>query len=265
MDKDIVYGGTIVVLVALLMISLFTQGFGIVPCQATATNNTGSNSSGSSMVPGVSQLSVGLGDMPVLGQASAPVTWIEISDYQCPYCEKLASDASKNVKSNYVSAGKVKMYFRDFPLSFHANAEDAALAARCANDGGKFWEMHDKLFATQSTWSSATNFQTVAEGYATELGLDSSTFSSCLSSGKYSSALSSDMSDASSLGVSGTPAVFLLLPKDKTDYTKLQSALSTGYGSYMDLYQDEDNYVIMVVGALPYSAFQSVLDTVTYS
>jgi protein-disulfide isomerase len=264
MERDIVYGGSIVVLVALLMVSMLTQGFGVVPCPATPTNSSGNGSTGG-MVPGVSQLSVGVGDMPALGQTSAPVTWIEISDYQCIFCAKLSNDASKNVKSNYVNSGKVKMYFRDYPLGFHANADDAALAARCANDGGKFWEMHDKLFATQSTWSSATNFQTIAEGYATDLGLDKSTFSSCMSSNKYSSQISSDMSDASSVGVEGTPAVFMLLPKDKTDYTKLKSALGSGYGSYMDIYQDEDNYIVMVVGALPYSAFQSVLDTVTYS
>jgi protein-disulfide isomerase len=261
MERDIIYGGSIIVLVALLMVSVFTQGFGVIPCQTT--NSGGNDSDG--MIPGVSQLSVGTGDMPALGQSSAPVTWIEFSDYECPVCAKLVNDAGKNVKSNYVNSGKVKMYFRDFPLSFHAHANAAAMAARCANDGGKFWEMHDKLLANQATWSKATNFQTIAEGYATDLGLDKVAFSSCISSNKYSSQISLDMSDAISVGVSGTPTVFLLLPKDKTDYTKLKTALGSGYGSYMDLYQDTDNYIIMVVGALPYSAFQSVLDTVDYS
>lgn len=266
MTKDIVYGVSIIVLVALLTLSVLTQGFGFVPCQIVNNSSTGTNNSGTTgMVTGVSQLSVGVGDMPARGQSSAPVSWIEFSDYQCPYCSKLAVNTGSQVKSNYVSSGKVKMYFRDFPLSFHDKADDAAMATRCANDQGKFWEMHDKLFADQSTWSSASDFQSTAEGYATALGLDSTKFKSCLSSSKYSSEISSDMSGGQTAGVSGTPAVFLLLPKAKTDYSKLKTALSGGYGQYMELYQDKDNYIVKVVGALPYSAFQTVLDTVSYS
>ena len=267
MEKDIVYGGTVIVLVALLVFSILTQGFGVMPCQATnaTTVQNNSNSTGNTgIVPGISQLSVGVGDMPALGQAGAPVAWIEFSEYQCPYCSKLVVETNTQVKGNYVDSGKVRMYFRDFPLSFHDKAMDAAMATRCANEQGKFWEMHDKLFVNQASWSSSSDFSSVLSGYATSLGMDAGKFNACVAGSKYSNEIGRDMQDGQAAGISGTPGVFLLLPKDKTDYNALKSALGSGYGQYMELYQDNDNYIVKIVGALPYSAFESVLKTVSY-
>lgn len=210
----------------------------------------------------IANLSVGVGDLPVLGKSSAPVTWIEFSDYQCPYCAKLVTEGGSQVESNYVNTGKVKMYFRDWPLYFHEKANEAAMAARCADDQDKFWDMHDKLYQNQQTWTTSSDFTGVLEGYAGDLGMDKAAFKSCLASSKYSSQISEDTAAGKSAGVTGTPAVFMLLPKDKTDFSKLKTALSSGYGPYMKLYQDKDNYIVMVAGAFPYDAFKSVLDTV---
>ena len=267
MEKDIIYGGTVIVLVALLVFSVLTQGFGLMPCQTTiiTPQQNNSNSTGNTgMVPGVTQLSVAVGDMPALGKTTAPVTWIEFSEYQCPYCSKLVVETNTLVKSNYVNLGKVKMYFRDFPLSFHDKAMDAAMATRCANDQGKFWEMHDKLFVNQASWSGSSDFSSVLTGYAIDLGMDTGKFNACVAGNTYSAEIGTDMQAGSSAGISGTPGVFLLLPKSKTDYTALQSALSAGYGQYMELYQDNDYFIVKIVGALPYSAFDSVLKTVSY-
>lgn len=265
MDRDIVYGGTIIVLVALLVFSVLTQGFGIMPCQSTTVTPPQNSSNGTTgMVAGVPQLSVGVGQMPARGVSSAPVTWIEFSDYQCPYCSKLYLQTDVQVERNYVDSGKVKAYFRDLPLSFHDKANEAAMAARCANDQGKFWEMHDKLFTEQSSWSGSSDFGSVLSGYATSLGMDATKFDACLAAQTHASDIGTDMQDAQSAGISGTPGVFLVLPKDKTDYTALKSALTGQYAQYMELYQDNDNFLVKVVGALPYSAFDSVLKTVSY-
>ena len=213
----------------------------------------------------IANLSVGVGDLPLLGKSSAPVTWIEFSDYQCPYCAKLVTEGGSQVKSSYVDSGKVKMYFRDFPLYFHEKANEAAMAARCADDQGKFWDMHDKLYQNQQTWEVSSDFTGVLEGYAGDLGMDKAAFKSCVASSKYASQISGDAADGKAAGVSGTPSVFILLPKNKTNFTELKSALGSGYGPYMGLYQDDDNYIVMVAGAFPYTAFQSVLDTVSYN
>jgi protein-disulfide isomerase len=266
MIKDIVYGGVIIVLVALLTLSVLTQGFGFVPCAITDNVDTSENSSGNDVGndPSIPQITVGPGDMPALGQTNALVTWIEFSDYQCIFCSKLAIQTNSEVKSNYVNSGKVKMYFRDFPLGFHDKAADAALASRCANDQGKFWAMHDKLFAEQSSWSASMDFSSVLSGYATELGMDASKFDACVAGKTYSSEIGLDMQEGSAAGISGTPGVFLVLPKDKTDLNAVKSVVSGSYKDYMDLFQDDDNYIVMVVGALPYSAFEPILKTVNY-
>jgi len=94
---------------------------------------------------------------PQLGSKDAKVTLVEFTDYQCPYCGKHASSTGKQIKSDYIDTGKIKFVLKDFPLtSIHPNAFKAAEAARCAGEQGKYWEMHDKLFESQSEWSPLT-------------------------------------------------------------------------------------------------------------
>lgn len=86
------------------------------------------------------------GNLPVLGDENAPVTIVEFSDLECPFCEQFFSGAYPQIKKDYIDTGKVKMYFRHYPLPFHPMAKPAAVAVECANEQGKFWELHDRIF-----------------------------------------------------------------------------------------------------------------------
>lgn len=89
------------------------------------------------------------GDLPFLGDENAPVTIIEFSDLECPFCKQFIDGAYPQIKSEYLDTGKAKLYFRHYPLPFHPMAKPFALATECANDQGKFWEMHDLIFSKQ--------------------------------------------------------------------------------------------------------------------
>lgn len=95
------------------------------------------------------QYQVSMDDDPVLGNANAPITIIEFSDYECPFCKRFYDQTFGQIKKDYIDTGKVKFIYRDYPLSFHPGAEPAAQAANCAGEQGKYWEMHDKIFQAQ--------------------------------------------------------------------------------------------------------------------
>lgn len=94
------------------------------------------------------RVNVDIGDSPVKGDENAPVTIVEFSDYECPYCKRHFDQTYGQLISEYVDTGKAKMVFKDFPLSFHSNAIPAAQAARCAGEQGDYWGMHDMLFTS---------------------------------------------------------------------------------------------------------------------
>ncbi|MBU0635862.1 thioredoxin domain-containing protein [Candidatus Micrarchaeota archaeon] len=138
------------------------------------------------------------------GSPDAPVSIVEFSEFECPYCSRFYNDAHKQIIKQYVDTGKARIAFAHFPLSFHSNARPAANAAECAGEQGKFFEMHDKMFENQSALSDASYAQ-----WAEELGLDTTQFSECYSSTKYDNVVSSDFQIGQSVGVSGTPTVFV--------------------------------------------------------
>ena len=94
------------------------------------------------------------GKLPMLGNKDAKVTMVEWSDFQCPYCEQFFTSALGQIKKEYIDTGKAKLYFRQYPLSFHPNAQKAAEASECANEQGKFWAYHDQLFQNQAGWEN---------------------------------------------------------------------------------------------------------------
>lgn len=147
---------------------------------------------------------VSLDDDPVLGDKNAPVTIVEFSDYECPFCGRYFTQTYPQLKKDYVDSGKVKIVFRDYPLPFHGNAQKASEASECADDQGKFWELHDKMFSNQQALSVAD-----LKKYAGELALDQKKFDECLDSGKYASEVQNDLNDGSKYGVSGTPSFFV--------------------------------------------------------
>lgn len=151
-------------------------------------------------------------DDPILGSPDAPVTLVEFSDFQCPFCRKLWRESFLQLKEKYIKNGKVRLVYRDFPLSgIHPGAEPAALAANCAEEQGKFWEMHDKIFFEQDKLGEGTvEFGLVdLSRWAKDIGLDESKFDFCLESGKYKAEVAADYADGIELGVTGTPHVFV--------------------------------------------------------
>jgi protein-disulfide isomerase len=138
----------------------------------------------------------------VKGNADAPVTIVEFADFQCPFCSKVQT-VLKDVLAKY--KGTVKLAYQDFPLSqIHQHAEIAAEASRCALAQGKYWEMHDAMFADQSKLDEAALVKTAAG-----LGLDQNSFESCLKSGKYKAVVQRDAEAGSQAGVNATPTFFI--------------------------------------------------------
>ncbi len=148
------------------------------------------------------------GDSPIKGKIDAPVTLIEFSDYQCPFCSKFFTQTLPLIEEQYIKTGKVKLVYKDFPLiSIHPEAQKAAEAARCAReqkgDEGYF-KMHDKLFENQEDLNVA-NYKKWARG----LGVIGSKFDDCLDKGIYSQAVEEELAYGETLGVTGTPAFFI--------------------------------------------------------
>lgn len=173
------------------------------------------------------------GEDPVLGNADAKVTIVEFSDFQCPYCRSFYNDTFALLKKTYIDTGKVRLVFRDFPLtSLHPSARPAALAGACAAEQGKFWQFHDAIFAGQDAKdpSGGTVSFSVSDikTWVSNIGLDMTKFNQCLDSQKYASEVDKDQADGTALGVDGTPSFFI-----------------NG---------------VSLVGAQPFAAFQQVID-----
>jgi predicted DsbA family dithiol-disulfide isomerase len=144
---------------------------------------------------------VEVGSAPVRGNPAAPVTVVEFSDFQCPYCVRARPTVSR-VREAY--GDKVRWVFRHFPLDFHAQAEKAGEAAACAGELGQFWEMHDLL------WANTAKLQVAdLKAHAGTLGLDVARFGQCLDSGRYAGLVEADLRAGQGYGVSGTPAFFV--------------------------------------------------------
>ena len=139
---------------------------------------------------------------PILGQADAPVTIVEFSDYQCPYCKRFATTVFPILKSDYIDTGKVRYVFRDFPLTqIHPQAAKAHEGAHCAGEQDRYWDMHDLLFENQQDLSMPALAR-----YAGQIGLDMDAFDACLASGRHQAAIQQDTQDGAKASVRGTPS-----------------------------------------------------------
>ena len=146
-------------------------------------------------------LPVSADDDPSMGPANAPVTIVEFSDFQCPYC-KLSVPLIKEILAKYPD--KVRVVYRDYPGPNHPYAPQAAEAAQCAGEQGRFWEYHDSLFDRQAP-GNGWNFSELAKG----IGLDQDAFTTCLKSGRYREEVAKDLHDGFTLGVTSTPTFFI--------------------------------------------------------
>lgn len=157
----------------------------------------------------------------VRGDFNAPVTLVEFSDFECPFCERHFPTLTK-ILNDY--QGKVRLVYKHFPLSIHPNSQKAAEASECADEQGKFWEYHDKLFTGQPAGFSLDKFKQ----WAKDIGLNADQFNNCLDTGKYTQKVQTDEQEGQQKGVQGTPATFV-----------------NGQ---------------LVSGALPYDSFKQVID-----
>jgi protein-disulfide isomerase len=138
---------------------------------------------------------------PITGPASASIEIVEFSDFQCPYCKRVAP-VLKQVAAKY--GDRVKLVWKDFPLPNHADARPAAEAALCANDQGKFWAYHDKLFDNQNELTAAN-----LKAWAAQLGMNATTFNTCFDKGTHRQLVEQDQEEGSRYGVSSTPTVYI--------------------------------------------------------
>ena len=174
-----------------------------------------------------------LGGHPFRGENTARLTLVEFSDYQCPFCGRFVRETVPQFDKEYVQTGKVKYVFLDLPLeSIHATAFKAAEAAHCAGEQGKFWEMHDRLYANQQALEPWTP-------HAQALGLDVAKFDECLSSGRQAARIRADVAVAQKAGLTSTPSFVLA-------YTDPKSATVSS--------------VAVMIGVPPYAALKTAVD-----
>ena len=143
-----------------------------------------------------------------LGSANAPATFIEYSDYQCPFCRRFTTKVLPMIKEQYIDTGKVRFIFKDFPLEIHAEAIDAAIAAHCAGEQDRYFPYHDVLFdkaADRDAQFTQENFT----AWATDLGLDTARFSACLQSDAPRQKVEASIAEAKRHGVRGTPSFLI--------------------------------------------------------
>ena len=174
------------------------------------------------------KVAVDVGAAYALGDEDAPVTIVEFSDFQCPFCSRHFSQTQPQLQQNYIDTGKVVYYFKNLPLSFHPMADPAAQAAECAGKQGSFWEYHDYVFENQQTLSEEN-----LKVWASDLGLDTGQFNECYDSKEFNDKIQADLAQAQQLGASGTPTFFIGNPED-------------GY--------------VKIVGAQPYATFQAAIE-----
>jgi protein-disulfide isomerase len=156
-----------------------------------------------------------LGNVPSKGENDAPVTLIEFSDYQCPYCKRHATQVMPTLVSKYVDSGQLRIVMLEYPIeNLHRRAVPTSEAALCAGDQGKYWEMHDSLFNDQKA-----NTDEAFQQMAASIGLDVAAFTECMSSDQFMNQIKADMVEGQRLGISGTPSfvVGLTDPEDSNN------------------------------------------------
>lgn len=148
----------------------------------------------------ITRVKLKLEGFAMLGSKDAPLTVVEFTDYQCPFCQRFHVTTFAELKKNYIDTGKVRFYSRDMPLDFHSNALRAAQAARCAADQGQFWALRDIMGANPDRLDIDNIL-----GFATQLKMDSGKLRACVETGKYKDSVQTDVMEAMKIGATGTP------------------------------------------------------------
>lgn len=147
----------------------------------------------------------------VLGSPTAPVEVIEFADFECPGCGQFATLTEPDVRAKYVNTGKLRIRYMDFPLPMHANTWDASLAAACANDQGKFWEMHDVIFQNQDRWNTEATSRprSVLADLAKGVGLDMDKYDACMKADTHRAKVQAHLQEAERHQVNQTPTFLI--------------------------------------------------------
>ena len=181
---------------------------------------------------------IGLEGSVTRGNVNAKVTIVEFSDFQCPFCGRFARETFAQLDHDYVATGKVRYVFRNFPLErIHPNAFKAALAGECARPQGKFWELHDRMFANQQALADLNLLN-----YAKAVGIDGAAFQRCVT-GPVAAKVRQDLDEGARAGITGTPTFFIGVVQKDGRLKALKK----------------------VPGAAPYATFRSAIDTLLAS
>ena len=206
-----------------VVFSTFYRGGAPAPAGPAVATSTAQGNTGPSAADVAAAMQLTPRDV-VLGNADAPVTVIEYGDYQCPFCTQFFLKAQPLIVTNYVNAGKAKLVFRDFPfldrfpgLPSTANeSHDAGAAAECAKDQGKFWDFHNALYSAKAAdeakgggENDGLYSKSLFVNIANQLGMNISTFTSCIVSGKYADTVNNDYKTAQAAGINSTPTTFV--------------------------------------------------------
>ena len=250
MDRTSFYKYTTVILGVLLVVSLFTGGFGIGRGNKGTTGNDNIiiKQPTNGQQPETSLVKIDISNANVLGDENAPLTLVEFSDFQCPFCSRFYEQTLPQVLENYVDSGKVKLVYKHLPLSFHQYAQISAEASECAAEQEKFWELHDKIFENQGLLSEAS----LKQG-AVDIGLDADEFNTCLDSGKYTEKVNADFAQATSVGAGGTPTFFI-------GKSNGESIESVSCPSGVSICGNADTG-FMIIGAQPFTSFKQSIDS----
>jgi protein-disulfide isomerase len=154
--------------------------------------------------PKAGRATLNMEGVAMLGSKDAPLTIVEYTDYQCPFCQRFHVTAFNELKKAYIDTGKVRFYSRDLPLDFHPNAMRAALAARCAGEQGQFWKLRDVMGANPDK----LDIDHIV-GFATDLKMDAAQLRGCVEGEKYKKAIEADLLEAMKVGAQGTPTFVL--------------------------------------------------------
>ncbi len=144
-----------------------------------------------------------------LGAAAAPIEVTEYSDFECPFCASFATVQMPVIREQLIATGKVRWRFRDFPLPRHAYSRHAALAAQCAGEQGKFWEMHDQLFTNHQWAQTGKNPSGLFRDLAKANGLDLAKYDACVDGQRYTGRIQASVEEGAAFGVKGTPSFFV--------------------------------------------------------
>jgi protein-disulfide isomerase len=156
-----------------------------------------------------------------MGRDDAPVTIVEFTDYQCPFCRKYHTETFAQLKKNYIDTGKVRFVSRDLPLDFHPYAQKAAEAAWCAGEQNKYWELRDTMITNSADLSPDAIMK-----YAQTNALDIASFKACADADKYKAEIKKDSTDAATLGISATPSFVIgKTAKDAMDGDRVVGAV----------------------------------------